>query len=255
MQHKYDNKNKGSLSCLTAIYRKFLFLLGIHTFSRHWILAIVILLVPCVQNNAFAGEGNPSENSGLFLSRPLQMQDSKTKRFNIKVQPAIYWVTGGIEFEYVTSAKFSVALFGAYKLSGVDYPVKKGYQGQDYMNDGYMAELLARYYITLNKRNIGLAPLGFYVQGFVNYSHLLYADGSVRPFSLNTRTRPSNSEGNQEDNFTFPNPMGGGIGAGYQVELLKNKVIANLTLGAQANSDNRGIFFTFFASPSIGMMF
>lgn len=183
------------------------------------------------------------------------MQTGKTSRLNVKIQPAIYWVTGGIEAEYVLSAKASIALFGAYKYGGIDYPVRKGHQDQEYMRNGYMVELIGRYFITLNKRNLSLAPLGFYVQGFVGYNHLLYSDGSIRPFSLNTRKRPSTAEGEAGNDFTFPNPIGGGAGAGYQVELLKDKVIANLSLGLQANSDNRGIFFTFFASPSIGMMF
>ena len=122
-------------------------------------------------------------------------------------------------------------------------------QGEFYEN-GFLAELIGRYFIQLSKKKLVLAPSGFYVQASLGYSKLLYFDGNTRPFTLHTRNKDL-----KDPYFHQPSPIIGGVGAGYQVELLPKKIIANLAIGAQTNIDTKGAFFSIYVSPSIGFMF
>jgi hypothetical protein len=220
-----------------------------------FICAVFYLSLP-----SLGGDGQVS-NSYPFRLSSFRLRDDghggpSTSRFNLKIQPAFFWATIGLEAEYIVSAKMSVALNLVGKYAQMDAKNNiHNLEEQAFLDNGYMAELIGRYFITLSKRNLGLAPTGFYVQASVGYSKLLYFDGSVRPFSLHTRVRPQGSDVSSPSSFSQPQPFIGGIGAGYQLELLHNKVIANFLVGAQAGSDNKGIFLTFYVSPSIGMMF
>ena len=190
-----------------------------------------------LKNIAFHQEGGPSS------------------RFNIKFQPAFYWSSLGIEAEYVISPKLSLALNVIGKINGLDGS-KSGNNNFDnnFLKTGYMAEVIGRYFIQLSKKSIVLPPTGFYVQASAGFSKLMYYDGSTRPFSLNTRF-PNNYDEKGNADFTALVPFIGGVGTGYQVELLADKIIANFLVGVQTNIDLKGAFLTFYASPSVGFMF
>jgi len=197
---------------------------------------------------SFAGNG--IQGYSYF---PQQMEESSpsVSRFNVKIQPAIFWATLGLEAEYLVSPKITVAVNVLGKLGQTDpknniRPLKQG----DFLDNGFLAELIGRYFIQLSKKKIVLAPSGFYIQASVGYSKLLYFDGNTRPFTLHTRNRNV-----KEPYFYQPSPIIGGVGAGYQVELLPKKIIANLAVGAQTNIDTKGVFFSIYVSPSVGFMF
>ena len=215
---------------------------------------ILSFAVCCCSLSAFAGNGLQDN----YLSKvSLFAEGSHASRFNIKLQPAIYWSSLGLEAEYVISPKISAAINVIGKISGTNgkHAVKNNIElNENFFETGYMAEIIGRYYISLSKKNLTLAPHGLYVQAALGFSKLLYYDGSTRPFSLNTR-HPNYFDSYGNTYFSKPSPLIGGIGAGYQVELLPNRVIANILLGSQVNSDSKGVFFTFYASPSVGLMF
>lgn len=172
-------------------------------------------------------------------------------RFNVKIQPAIFWATLGVEAEYLVSPKMTIALNVLGKLGQTEpknkiRPLNQG----EFLENGFLAELIGRYFIQLSKKKLVLAPSGFYVQASAGYSKLLYFDGNTRPFTLHTRNRNI-----KDPYFAEPTPIIGGIGAGYQVELLPKKIIANLALGAQTNIDTKGVFISIYVSPSVGFMF
>ena len=186
-----------------------------------------------------------------YFSHQLNESSPSVSRFNVKIQPAIFWATLGVEVEYLVSPKVTIALNVLGKLGQTDRkndirPLKQG----DFLNNGFLAELIGRYFIQLSKKKLVLAPSGFYVQASVGYSKMLYFDGSTRPFTLHTRNRNI-----KEPYFYQPSLIIGGVGAGYQVELLPKKIIANLAVGAQTNFDTKGVFFCIYLSPSIGFMF
>jgi hypothetical protein len=186
-----------------------------------------------------------------YFPHQLTENTPSVSRFNIKIQPAIFWATLGVEAEYLVSPKITIALnvlgkLGQTKPKNKIRPLNQG----EFLENGFLAELIGRYFIQLSKKKLVLAPSGFYVQASVGYSKLLYFDGNTRPFTLHTRNRNL-----KEPFFAEPTPIIGGLGAGYQVELLPKKIIANLAVGAQTNIDTKGMFFSIYVSPSIGFMF
>ena len=197
---------------------------------------------------SFAGNGIKCYS---YFPHHLKEGTTSVSRFNVKIQPAIFWATLGIETEYLVSPKITLALNVLGKLGQTDpknniRPLKQG----DFLNNGFLAELIGRYFIQLSKKKLVLAPSGFYIQAAVGYSKLLYFDGNTRPFTLHTRNRDL-----KDPNFYQPSPIIGGLGAGYQVELLPKKIIANLAIGTQTNFDTKGVFFSIYVSPSVGFMF
>jgi hypothetical protein len=194
--------------------------------------------------------GNRLKSYTYFPSQITESTPS-VSRFNIKIQPAIFWATLGLEAEYLVSPKITIALNVLGKLGQTEpknkiRPLNQG----EFLENGFLAELIGRYFIQLSKKNLVLAPSGFYIQASVGYSKMLYFDGNTRPFTLHTRYRNL-----KEPYFYQPSPIIGGLGAGYQVELLPKKIIANLALGAQTNFDTKGVFISFYVSPSVGFMF
>jgi len=215
-------------------------------------LYFLLFISICLSAKSFAGNG--LEN---YPYTPTNFTESgaSASRFNIKVQPAFFWATLGIEAEYVLSPKMSIALNVLGKLGQTDSKKKvRAIKQEEFLENGYMAEIIGRYYIQLSKKKLILAPSGFYVQASIGYSKLLYFDGNTRPFTLHSRKRPS-SDPRKPSDFSQPTPIIGGIGAGYQVELLPKKILANIALGAQTNLDDKGVFFSIYVSPSVGFMF
>jgi hypothetical protein len=214
---------------------------------------LILSLQFCLLHTIWAGNGlGKAILPNAITSSP---PSSTPSRLNIKIQPAIFWATLGLEAEYVISPKITVALNVLGKIGRTDgktvtYKIKQ----EDFLKNGYMAELIGRYYISLSKKKLKLAPMGFYVQISGGYSKLLYFDGATRPFSLFARSKKPDDPRSPSD-FEQPQPFVGGLGCGYQVELLPKKVIANMLIGAQANSDNKGFFLSLYVSPSIGIMF
>ncbi|MBC7389792.1 MAG: hypothetical protein H7329_11310 [Opitutaceae bacterium] len=212
---------------------------------------ILCLVICCISLSTFAGTGLKYGNLDIRNTN----DGNHASRFNLKLQPAFYWSSLGLEAELVLSAKVSVALNIIGKVSGLDgkHAIKNKIS-DDFFKTGYLTELIGRYYIVLNKKKLTLAPSGFYIQAAAGFSKLLYFDGSTRPFSLNTRF-PNNYDSNGNADYSELVPIIGGIGTGYQVELLPGKIIANMLVGGQTNIDSKGVFFTFYASPSVGIMF
>ena len=208
-------------------------------------------VICCLSISTYAGTGLKYSNLGIKYIN----DGSNASRFNLKLQPAFYWSSLGLEVEFVLSAKVTVALNIIGKVSGLDgsHAIKNKIS-DDFFKTGYLAELIGRYYIPLNKKKLTLAPSGFYIQAAVGFSKLLYFDGSTRPFSLNSRF-PNNYDSYGNADYTELVPVIGGIGVGYQVELLPGKIIANMLIGSQTNIDSKGAFFTLYASPSVGIMF
>ena len=211
-------------------------------------LYFLVFITFCLNSSLYAGNGLKSYS---YLPKHISDDGMSISRFNIKIQPAVFWATLGLEAEYVVSPKFTLALNILGKLGETDAknnfrPIKK----QDFLENGYLAELTGRCYIQLTKKKIALAPTGFYIQATVGYSKLLYFDGNTRPFTLHTRKRNIN-----DPNFKNPTPIIGSLGAGYQVELVPKKIIANLSILSQTNIDDRGFFLSIYISPSIGILF
>ena len=174
-------------------------------------------------------------------------------KFNLKLSPAVFWSTLGLEAEFVISPKVSISLNLMRKFNQLDRSPQRKDNASPYILDGYLAEIIGRYYLTVLKQHPSIAPQGFYIQASGGYNQLLYFDGSTRPYSLHTRKPVASPQSTTQ--FQHTAPLAGTIGIGYQLELVQHKVIANLTVGTQANTDRMGLIVSVFLSPSIGMMF
>ncbi|MFN3403413.1 MAG: hypothetical protein ACK40G_04905 [Cytophagaceae bacterium] len=205
-------------------------------------IAFFIVFLLC---NTFliAGGNRPSEND------PAE-EEKSGRGVNVKLSPAFFWKTVGLEFEFPLAKRMSIGLNLFYKYGNAEgvgnrFIIKE----EGFPTDGYRAELALKFYL------VGHAPEGFYVQLDGFYNQLMYFDGNSRPFTLH-----NNWDKLQYDNspsiLEKPNPIGGGLGIGYQLVFIPKHLIGNVTLGVQGNQDlNNNLFFTVYLAPSLGIRF
>jgi hypothetical protein len=200
---------------------------------------------------SFGNNNQDSLSSGfIFPEHPKNDAEATKGGFNIKLSPAFFWKTIGLELELPLGKKFSVGvnLFGKVgrtdgKKSNFKVP------DQDFLKDGLRAELALKYYFKPT------APEGFYLQANFAYNQIVYSDGTTKPYSINTHVR------NERDtSFTGellkPYPYSAGLGLGYQVVFIPKHVIGNIMVGVQGNMDSfNNPFLSFYIAPSIGYKF
>lgn len=188
----------------------------------------------------FKAEANPG----------LTPKPANPRGINIKLSPALFWNTLGLEFEFPFTKKLSASINLMGKLGRTDgrnttFKVKE----EAYLKDGYLGELSFRYYFA------GKAPEGIYIQANFTYSNILYFDGTTRPYTLHNHWKDLNGLRTPAD---FPDllPYSGGLGLGYQVVIIPEHLIGNLMLGAQSNIDQEGNpLLSVYLYPSIGFKF
>lgn len=214
----------------------------------------VYLFFPILLFIGLPSFGNDSKDSlahkSSYPEKPKNDAEPSKGGFNIKLSPAFFWKTIGLELELPLGKKFSVGvnLFG--KVGRTDGK-KSNYKvtSQDFLKDGIRAELALKYYLKPT------APEGFYIQANFAYNQIVYSDGTTKPYSVNTHIN------NQRDTAASgeilkPYPYSAGIGVGYQIIFIPKHLIANILLGAQGNMDayNKP-FLSFYIAPSIGYKF
>jgi hypothetical protein len=178
----------------------------------------------------------------------------KKKRFydghNIKLAPAFFWNTVGIDGEYVIKHKFSISALVYLKYGRTDGQKRPFIiKNEDYLGQGYRVELQGKYYLKQDKKNKG--PYGMYVQGNFSYGNMVYFDGTTRPYTINNRWRdfvglsvPSEIENPKKISF--------GAGLGYQVIIIPKQFIANVMVGTQLGFGQKNPFVSFYFQPSLG---
>jgi hypothetical protein len=208
-------------------------------FSKNYLLLTLIFLVSHVTySKEFLPPSHPFHMGLTSTKKPT------SKGFNIKMSPALFWRTLVIEAELPLNPYFSVGLNILGKLGGTDAKHTKE-QNEAYYQPGIGAELALKFYFK------GEAPEGLYLQLNGGYSTLFYQDGNTRPYTLHNHWR-------KQDGSVFkkPLPYYAGIGAGYQLILLPDHLIANIMVGVQGNIyDNNSFPLSLYISPSIGYKF
>jgi hypothetical protein len=208
-----------------------------------------ILLFSVLPSFASINEDSLSGNR-LLPDYPEKKTESTKGGFNIKLSPAFFWKTIGLELELPIGNRFSIGvnLFG--KVGRTDGQ-KSNYKvnDQDFLKDGIRAELALKYYLKPT------APEGFYIQANFAYNQIVYSDGTTKPYSINTHinnTRDTSSSGT----IAKPYPYSAGLGLGYQLVFIPKHLIANIMIGAQGNMDTyNNPFLSFYIAPSIGYKF
>lgn len=174
--------------------------------------------------------------------------EESPKSLNVKLMPAAFANTLGLEFELPLKNASSIGLNIIGKYGRLDNP--KIAKPVDYFETGFRAELAYKYYFAQK------TPLGFYIQAFIGYTKLVYDNGNTRPFSLNLRNLDLNGDPRNDLEFKLPKPYTGGIGFGYQTILIKKRIIGNMMMGSQLGFDSANtIFYSLYISPSVGYVF
>jgi hypothetical protein len=202
-------------------------------------------------SDAFCGYGPDSlkYNFPFITHKKKPAKKEETGKFNIKTSPAFFWKTVVLEIEAPIGDKFSIGLNIYGKLGRTDgknanFKVKK----QDFLTDGIRAELAFKYYFS------GTAPEGLYMQTNFSYNQIVYADGTTKPYTLNSHIKPADTSATGA--LLKPYPYSAGLGVGYQMIIVPKHLIGNFMLGVQGNMDARKeTFISIFVAPSIGYLF
>ncbi len=196
----------------------------------------------------------PLKITGLNVHYHARKQVS----FNIKIQPAVYWGSLGLEMEFTIGHNISFGLNNIGRLGSLDLsPISNRLQTQDYQQNGLLSEIFFRYYLNGKDHKSHFAPAGFYIHANVGTNYIVNSDGTLRPFSIVTFTDKKVGDQNQTPQvFSRPQPYFGGLGFGYQVIIYPQHLIANIYLGTQANFNGENKFqLSLYISPSIGWLF
>lgn len=212
----------------------------------------ILLLIPlffCTNAKA------ETPTSVMKLQKPVMLNVPGSFRGpgpNIKISPAIYWNTIGMEFE-MPMGMMSFGIAGMYKFNerlGNDKNFKV--RPEDYQQDGFRAELFGRYFFR------GESPVGLFVEGKLFYNTIIYFDGNPMPYTLYNRWKELDGLRSPNE-IRKPNPFGLGGAGGIQVMVVPNAIIANLKVGLDLNQDNpdndNKLFLSIYLQPSIGITF
>lgn len=160
----------------------------------------------------------------------------------VRLVPAFFYNTYGIEVEYPVSKHSSFgfgASYYAYSPTNGSTVIDEG--------EGLLAEIQYKYYFS------GEAPMGLYAMVAAGYNDIDYPDGATRPFVL-------------YDSFDFKSTAGetrsittdlyiASIGIGYQVIMIEPHLSGNVVLGAQFQNSDAGVLTSMFIAPSFGWTF
>lgn len=197
---------------------------------------------------------SPSKVTGLLAHYHAKKQVS----FNVKLQPAFYWGTLGLEMEFSVGHNISFGLNTLGRLGTLDQsPIDNRVKTSDFQQNGLLTELFFRYYIHDKDHKSHFAPAGFYIHANVGTNFVVYSDGSLRPFTIVTFAQKKEGDQNQTpQTLTRPQPYFGGLGFGYQVIIFPQHLIGNIFFGTQANVTGENKFqLSLYISPSIGWLF
>lgn len=173
---------------------------------------------------------------------------SKLDGLSIKVIPAFFWNTYGLQAEYPLSFKVTLGMNAYYytglpKDGGDEKPVHQAFH-----NNNFGVDVFGKYYFKDN------APEGLYAYANVSYNKMLYFDGNNRPFALHNNWK--DFDGFDKNNvLAIPSNLSGGVGVGYQIKFMPHLVgDATFVTQIQTSSDG-GAYFSLHILPSVGYLF
>lgn len=199
----------------------------------------------------------PQEDAGV------RRADAIASPVNVKLLPALFWNTVGLEVEVALSGSFTLGVAGHAKWGPTDADRNNlRLLDQSYYDAGYLVEVFGRYY------PLQPAPSGWYLQANAAHGNLLYADATTRPFTLLT-LRDLPDQGSLTRRVSESKPYAFGLGSGYQFMIPSARLIVNLMGGVQMgfwdsptapqedltrDTDGRPYVF-FYVAPSVGFYF
>lgn len=189
---------------------------------------------------------------GVKATNNFLRYSSPVNALNVKLMPAFYWNSLGMEVEYPVMDMVSIGVNVIGKMGRTDGSnVVFKIRPENYQDAAYRVELAFKYYISKS------APLGFYGQFNISYGNLLYYDGTNRPYTMHSKWKPY-EEGQLRDPVPLeaPKDYSFGVGAGYQLVIIPKKIIANVMVGTQLYLEQAsGIYPSVYVAPSLGYVF
>ena len=188
---------------------------------------------------------------GVKATNNFLRYSSSVNALNVKLMPAFFWSSLGVEVEYPINDAFSVGLNILGKIGRTDGKnVVFKIRPEEPQESAYRLELAAKYYLSKS------APIGFYGQFNVTYGNLLYFDGTNRPYTLHSKWKKFDSNIRKPTEIERPKDISLGIGAGYQLVVIPKKIIANIMVGTHLYLEQtNGMYPSFYVSPSLGYVF
>ncbi|MFQ3575254.1 MAG: hypothetical protein SNJ77_02350 [Cytophagales bacterium] len=170
-------------------------------------------------------------------------------RPNVKIFPAVFNSTYGLEFEIPLSKSISLGLNGMYYFARQDN-VQKIKSNRADLTNGFRGELALRYFRSQK------GPSGIFFQIYGGYNTIMYSNGLTRPYSLMLRRKENKKDTREVNDFSEPKPICAGLGIGYQVAIIPKKLLASVMLGVDASqdADNKLIIFPYL-NPVLGYVF
>ncbi|WP_143017387.1 hypothetical protein [Catalinimonas alkaloidigena] len=192
----------------------------------------------------------PGDSLAPATTRTIVPANTKASLLNVKVVPGFFWNTAGLELEATLSGSFSAGVVGHFKWGPGDGQ-RDNYRlvDQDYNHAGYLIDGFVRYF------PLQPAPSGWYVQATASYGTLLYADASVRPYTL-WMLRDLPKQADPLAPVAASQPYAFGVASGYQFLISRGHLIANLLGGAQLQFDEaQKPYVSLYFMPSVGFYF
>jgi hypothetical protein len=174
---------------------------------------------------------------------------SNQLRSNLKIIAAFFNNTYGLEFELPIKNNLSIGLNGMYYFAKQDN-IENMKVNDPILRNGIRTELLTRFYFNKN------FPIGLFSQAYIGYNNMLLHNGFTKPYSLIIRKKEDKEDLREVNDFAEPTPLCFGVGLGYQLYVVPQKIIALGMLGIDMSKDkqNRNIIFPFIY-PTIGYVF
>lgn len=212
---------------------------------RNYFLTILFVFTIGLANS-LAGNGEEIQPGASLETNSNEATTAVPYGLAIKLIPAFYWGTFGVQVEYPLTNKISIGLMTMVKKSDSKNHIL---HPEDYQDGGFLVDIYAKYFL------LGDAPEGLYGLANLSYNAMLYYDGNTRPYALKNRWK--DFEGFRvPSSIKQPKAINAGFGVGYQLIVVPKHVIADIFLAATANLDHTNSFFIqLYLAPSIGFVF
>lgn len=172
----------------------------------------------------------------------------KGKGISVKLVPAFFYNTVGLELEFPLSKSLTAGINFYGKLGRTDNETSNYRVRQNAaLENGYLAEAAIKYYFDE-------APSGWYLQGSLGVGNLTYEDGSARPFSWLV-TKPEFKNLNTPYEVPENNPFRVGLGGGYQWVIIPRHLVANFMGGVYYFTSPDASYLSPYLAPSVGFIF
>ncbi len=189
-----------------------------------------------------------------FSEEDIERMDNgkKEKHMAVRIVPAFFWNTIGIEFERQLKQKISVGLNTTLTFGrdiDNDRLIQANAQGSAILNQGIGIDLIIKKYF--NKGFTGL-----FFSASASFNSIEYFNSDKKPYTLYNSLLRKTKDEILETNTNVTNSYGASLGIGYQMIMIPDHLIVNIESGIATYLTVTNVpFFSLYLAPSIGYKF